>query len=73
MAVKEKKTATDVRKNIILRCYECHGETANLDLKGDLKLNIVDEVNCLEEDIKAEVNTIIEPWKVKTFKLNLNT
>lgn len=63
MAVKKDK------ETLILRCYECHGETANLDLKGDLKLDIVGEVNCLEEDIKTEVNTIIEPWKVKTFKL----
>jgi alpha-mannosidase len=57
--------------NVFLRCYECHGETANLELKGDLELDIVNEVNCLEEDIEGEVNTMIEPWKVKTFKLDI--
>ena len=56
-------------ESIILRCYECHGEVANFNLKGDLELEIVGEVNCLEENIKGEVDTFIEPWKVKTFKL----
>jgi alpha-mannosidase len=58
-------------ESIILRCYECHGKTANLDLKGDLELNIIGEVNCLEEEIKEEVNMVIEPWKVKNYQLNI--
>lgn len=60
------------KETLILRCYECHGETANLDLKGDLKLDIISEVNCLEEEIKEEANIIIKPWKVKNFKLMNN-
>ncbi len=58
-------------KNIILRCYECHGKTANLDLNGDLELEIINEINCLEEKNNQEVNTVISPWKVKNFKLNV--
>ena len=58
-------------KNIILRCYECHGKTANLALNGDLELEIINEINCLEEKNNQEVNTVISPWKVKSFKLNV--
>ena len=74
MAVKEDGETRRQRdkESIILRYYECHGETANLDVKGDLKLDIVGEVNCLEEDIEEEVEPIIKPWKVKTFKLNID-
>jgi alpha-mannosidase len=64
MAIKEGKNG------LILRCYECHGETANIELKSDLNLDIVAEVNCLEAKIIEKVETIIEPWKIKTFKLN---
>ncbi len=60
-------------KNIILRCYECHGETANLALNGDLELEIIGEVNCLEEKNHQEVNTVIAPWKVKNFQLNVRS
>ena len=55
--------------NLILRCYECHGKIANLLLKGDLDLTIIGEVNCLEENNNQKVNTMINPWKIKTFKL----
>ena len=58
-------------KSIILRCYECHGKTANLALNGDLELEIINEINCLEEKNNQEVNTVISPWKVKNFKLNV--
>ncbi len=71
MAIKEEENSREVgnSKNIILRCYECHGETANLDLEGNLKLEVIGEVNCLEEDNNQERNIFIEPWKVKSFKL----
>ena len=72
MAVKkdEDKNRKGEQDNIILRCYECHGETANLDLKGNLELKIIGEVNCLEDDNNQEINMAIEPWKVNNFKLN---
>ena len=73
MAVKgdENQSNLGKDKNIILRCYECHGEAANFDLKGDWE--IVAEVNCLEEEINQEVNLDIAPWKVKSFKLGTST
>ncbi|VEP18696.1 Alpha-mannosidase [Hyella patelloides LEGE 07179] len=61
-----------VKKDVILRCYECHGETAKLDLKGDLYFSINSEINCLEEDTNQKVNTVINPWKIKIFQLNMN-
>ena len=71
MAVKEEEDIKrpGKQKNIILRCYECHGATANLDLKGDLELAIIGETNCLEEENNQEINTVIEPWKVRNFQL----
>ena len=59
----------DRKNNIIMRCYECHGETANLALTGDLKLNIIKETNCLEQHTAETIETKIEPWKVKTFQI----
>ena len=35
-------------KNLILRCYECHGQTATLSLKSNLDLKIIKQLNCLE-------------------------
>ncbi|MDJ0897839.1 MAG: alpha-mannosidase [Xenococcus sp. MO_188.B8] len=73
MAIKgdENQKSEKDRENIILRCYECYGKTANLSLKGDLNLKIIGEVNCLEEDNNQKFNTKIKPWKVKNFKLHL--
>ena len=73
MAVKEEENIehSENNKNIILRCYECHGEAANLDLDGDLDLNVIEEVDCLEEKKHQNVNTTIEPWEVKSFRLNI--
>jgi hypothetical protein len=43
----------------------------NIDLKSDLKLALIAEVNCLEAEITEKVETVIEPWKVKSLSLNL--
>ena len=59
--------------SLILRCYECHGEKANLQLKGNLGLQLVSEVNGLEEEISSEINltnSTIQPWQVKSFHLD---
>ena len=57
-------------EGLTMRCYECHGEPANLDLISDLDLEITSETDCLESDITTEINTTIQSWKVKTFILN---
>ncbi|MEP6487513.1 alpha-mannosidase [Microcoleus vaginatus GB2-A3] len=62
----------------ILRCYECHGEEAKLELKSDLGLAISQPVDLLEQPInlpqKSEGGSSfrISPWKIASFAVNLS-
>ncbi|MEG5045587.1 alpha-mannosidase [Microcoleus sp. B4-C1] len=62
----------------ILRCYECHGEEAKLELKSDLGLAISQPVDLLEQPInlpqKSDDGTsfTISPWKIASFAVNLS-
>ncbi|MEG4288461.1 alpha-mannosidase [Microcoleus sp. C2C3] len=62
----------------ILRCYECHGEEAKLELKSDLGLAISQPVDLLEQPIylpqKSDDGTSfrISPWKIASFAVNLS-
>ncbi|MEG5050095.1 alpha-mannosidase [Microcoleus sp. B13-B6] len=62
----------------ILRCYECHGEEAKLELKSDLGLAISHPVDLLEQPInlpqKLDDGTsfTISPWKIASFAVNLS-
>jgi alpha-mannosidase len=65
------KQSEDEPQQWILRCYECHGETAQLSLQSDLGLSLVDSVDLLElgsvqlpEQILNEQFFKIEPWKI---------
>lgn len=53
----------------ILRCYECYGETAGLDLRSDRNLAIHQPVDLLERPIPTSVEAArkIEPWKIASF------
>ncbi len=53
----------------ILRCYECYGETAVLDLQSDRNLVIHQSVDLLERPIPTSVEAArkIEPWKIASF------
>jgi alpha-mannosidase len=53
----------------ILRCYECHGETALLDLQSDRNLAIHQPVDLLERPIPVSVAAAqrIGPWKISSF------
>ncbi len=55
----------------ILRCYECHGETAELVLTSDLKLNLADSVDLLERYLSTTESSShsIKPWKILSFKV----
>ena len=57
-------------QEIILRCYEAYGESAQLDLRSDLNLQLDSVTNCLETDT-IQANNKIEPYKIQTFKLSL--
>ena len=55
---------------IILRCYEAHGETAQLELQSDLNLQIDSVCDCLETNIEEMRSSVkFEPYKIRTFKL----
>ena len=63
----------------ILRCYECHGETAELHLVSDLGLNLGDSVDLLERSSAtsptsaASENLTIKPWKIASFQVRRST
>ena len=67
---KESNTNKEYRSDLVLRCYECHGEEASLELTGDLDWQLMSEVNSLEEATSTEINSTIKPWQVKSYKLD---
>ena len=67
------KQSEDDREKFVLRCYECHGETAELNLENDLGLEIEHSVDLLERFQKDDRDPhSIEPWKIKSFSLSQN-
>jgi len=52
----------------ILRCYESGGEAVELNLEGDLGLEIDHSVDLLERPLLKE-DKAIAPWKIASFKL----
>ena len=62
----------------ILRCYECRGEEAKLELNSDLGLAISQPVDLLEQPINLPQNSDdgtsfrISPWKIASFAVNLS-
>ncbi len=65
-------------EGLILRCYECQGEAAELALQGCLELKIYHSVDFLEgkeeqyRDLIAKNIQQIKPWQITTFQLNLS-
>ena len=57
-------------REVIMRCYEACGETASLQLKGNLELEPVAFLNCLEQDRDSQtIPDRIKPYKIITLKL----
>lgn len=66
------KQAEDSEDEWILRCYECHGEEAQLNLSSDLNLQLEQRVDLLEREQADKENqgqTTIRPWEIASFKL----
>ncbi|MHC0065420.1 alpha-mannosidase [Nostoc sp. UIC 10890] len=68
------KPSEDDPQQLILRCYECHGETAELSLQSDLGLNLGETVDLLERSSTTEFSSgqqilTIQPWKIASFKV----
>ncbi|MBD2680306.1 MULTISPECIES: alpha-mannosidase [Nostoc] len=73
------KPAENDPQQLILRCYECHGETAELSLQSDLGISLGNTVDLLERssDTALEFSSeqqilTIQPWKIVSFKVNPN-
>ena len=69
------KQSEDDRSQFIIRCYECHGDTAQLSLHSDLGLSIGQSVDLLERSLLSAKNpdlpvTSISPWKIATFQVS---
>ncbi len=58
-------------REIIMRCYESHGEKTNLSLQSDLNLQLDTSVDCLESKINTKIQQIktIQPYKIVNFQL----
>ncbi|MGL5922775.1 alpha-mannosidase [Chroococcidiopsis sp.] len=67
------KPSEDNPQELILRCYECHGDTAQLDLQNTLNLSVADNLDLLERPIATNpadrTAKSILPWKIVTLKL----
>ena len=51
----------------VLRCYECHGVAGKIELTGSLDLQIDRVVNLLEQPQSELVDTIVQPWQIRSF------
>jgi alpha-mannosidase len=58
----------------VMRCYECHGETAELKLESEL-VEIVRSVDLLEREVDSPARSSegeiwkIAPWKIASFQI----
>ena len=67
MALKPSQT---IDRSWVIRCYECDGNEANIELTGDLGLEIDRVVNILEEPQPDEPFDIIKPWQIRSFRVS---
>ncbi len=65
------KQSEDDPEKFVLRCYECHGDSANLNLKSDLNLKIDHTIDLLErfQESSSDPN-VIKPWQIKSFSIS---
>jgi alpha-mannosidase len=67
------KPSEDNQQQLILRCYESHGVTAELSLHSDLQLTLDEPLDLLErlstEFSSEQQNSTIQPWKIATYKV----
>ncbi|AFZ30906.1 Alpha-mannosidase [Gloeocapsa sp. PCC 7428] len=68
------KQSEDNSQRWILRCYECHGEPAQLDFKSDLDLAIGETVDLLERTTSTVRSPIykVSPWKIFSITVTYN-
>ncbi|GAB4180082.1 MAG: alpha-mannosidase [Coleofasciculaceae cyanobacterium] len=73
------KRSQDDSGQWIVRCYECHGEPAQLHIESDLDFAITHPVDLLERststcgDLLSGTTLSISPWKIASFSLVLTS
>jgi alpha-mannosidase len=55
----------------VLRCYECHGVTGEIDLGGELGLEIDRVVNLFDEPQSEPLTHHIKPWQIQSFGMSI--
>ncbi|XHX76315.1 MAG: alpha-mannosidase [Stenomitos frigidus ULC029] len=70
MAFKQSEDSPD---EWILRCYECHGEPAQLNFQSDLGLELGERVDLLERSTDVQTTkgqtVTVRPWEIASFKV----
>ncbi|MEM7553184.1 MAG: alpha-mannosidase [Cyanobacteria bacterium P01_A01_bin.84] len=73
------KQAEDNSQQWIIRCYECNGETANLEFHSDMGLKLINPVDLLERPLplvqspkysSEQQNFTIAPRKIVSFQVS---
>lgn len=62
------KPTEDDAEQYLLRCYECHGASAQMQLQTAFDLKIQQSVDILERSTSADSQTI-NPWQVRSWRL----
>jgi alpha-mannosidase len=61
--------ALDDPQNLVLRCYEAHGQTANCQLTGSLGLGLEEAIDLLETPQADPELSTVRPWQIKSWRL----
>jgi alpha-mannosidase len=61
------KPSETIAKSWVLRCYECHGTEGEIELTGDLDLQIDRVVNLLEETQSEPLGSRLKAWQIRSF------
>jgi alpha-mannosidase len=61
------KPSETIDKSWVLRCYECHGTEGEIELTGDLDLQIDRVVNILEETQPEPLESRVKAWQIRSF------
>ena len=63
------KRSEDNPDRWILRCYECHGETAAVEIQSQL-IKVRGDVDLLERSVGDGVINSVGPWKIVSFEFS---
>ena len=64
------KPSETLDQSWVLRCYECCGVEGEINLTGDLDLQIDRVINLLEQPMSDQVDPVVQPWQIRNFKVS---